>query len=280
MSKIFVSIDFEGLPYIVSREHLAPRRSLFQEARDIVTKFAAFTAEKLLEIGYKEVIVADSHALMINIDPKLLPRGVRLVRGYPRRFSMVAHSKGSRFAVFLGYHGRAGTSSVFSHTYSGSTFYRVLLNGEEASEYLLNAFLLGEWMVPVGVVAGSAELLDDVRKYTPWAELVKIKKSIGYYSAISESLEELLEQLGRALDKAHTKSERGELRPLGIDKPIEVKIEFMNPAYAEAMELVPGVSRIGGREVISSVDSMEQAYKLVELAAIIGSGIRSMTEIR
>ncbi len=280
MSKIFVSIDFEGLPYIVSREHLAPRRSLFQEARDIVTKFAAFTAEKLLEIGYKEVIVADSHALMINIDPKLLPRGVRLVRGYPRRFSMVAHSKGSRFAVFLGYHGRAGTSSVFSHTYSGSTFYRVLLNGEEASEYLLNAFLLGEWMVPVGVVAGSAELLDDVRKYTPWAELVSLKKSIGYYSAISESLEELLEQLGRALDKAHTKSERGELRPLGIDKPIEVKIEFMNPAYAEAMELVPGVSRIGGREVISSVDSMEQAYKLVELAAIIGSGIRSMTEIR
>ncbi len=280
MHRVFVSVDFEGLPYIVSREHLAPRRSLFQEAREIVTRFVAFTAEKLLEIGYKEVIVADSHALMINIDPKLLPRGVKLVRGYPRRFSMVASSKGSRFAVFLGYHARAGASSVFSHTYSGSTFYRVSLNGEEASEYLLNAYLLGEWMVPVGVVAGSVELLDDVRKYTPWAEIVKLKESIGYYSAISASIEELLEELGKALDRAHSKSERGELKPLGIDKPIEVRIEFMNPAYAEAMELVPGVNRVSGREVVISVESMEQAYKIVELAALVGSGVRSAVEVR
>ncbi|MET1128180.1 MAG: M55 family metallopeptidase [Thermoproteota archaeon] len=279
MAKVFVSVDLEGMPFVVSREQLSTSGRLFNEAREISTRIVAAFASKLVELGY-EVVVADSHGQMVTLDPLRLPRGVRVVRGYPRPTSMVSHAKGSEFAAFLGYHARAGESSVFSHTYSGLSFYRVVVNGVEASEFYLNSLLLGEWGVPIGLVAGSAELLRDVEYHAPWAVRVPLKESAGYYSAVSPSLAELEEAVAKGAEEAARRARSGALRPLEPRRPVTVAIEFASPAYAEVFSAVPGAELVDGRTVKLTVDTMEAAYRLLELAAVASAGVRLLTQPR
>jgi D-amino peptidase len=47
--KAFISLDLEGLPYVVSREHLYVRGALYQEAREIATELVKTVAETLWE---------------------------------------------------------------------------------------------------------------------------------------------------------------------------------------------------------------------------------------
>jgi D-amino peptidase len=133
--RAFISLDLEGLPYIVSREHLFVKGALYSEARKIATEIVKVTAETLHhELGFEEVIIADSHGPMVNILPEDTPDYIELVRGFPRPLSMVAFAKGSDAAIFLGYHAKAGTDrATFDHTYSGASIDSLEINGVEVS---------------------------------------------------------------------------------------------------------------------------------------------------
>ncbi|WP_048055205.1 M55 family metallopeptidase [Pyrococcus sp. NA2] len=275
--KAFISIDLEGMPYIVSREHLFVKGALYNEARKIATRIVKVAAEELHNLGFEEIVVADSHGPMVNVIPEELPEFVSLVRGFPRPLSMVAFGEETDLAMFLGYHAKAGTGyATFDHTYSGATIDRVVVNGIEVSEFLLNAMLLGEWGVPVGLLAGDEALREDT-KYTPWIEFVPFKKASGRYSAISPSMKRIEEELREGIRKAVDKLKRGSLKPLTVEKPVTVEVRFLNSAYAEIAELLPFVERTGGKEVRFRVDSMEDAYKTFEVLVFAAAGVSYIT---
>ncbi len=271
MPKVFVSVDFEGLPFVSSYSHLSPGRPGYQDARRVASRLVDVVARELLDLGY-DVVVADSHGYMSNVDWLELPRGVKLVYGYPRPHSMVYGGEGARFAVFLGYHGGAGSPSTLSHTYSMRAIYRIVIGGVEASEYLLNAYALGEMGVPVGLVAGSAELRSEVEKHTPWAVFVELKKSASYAAAVSPSPEEVYEELRRAVREAHRRAVEGELKPLKPRSTV-FEVEFTQPIYADVASLAPGVERLDGRRIRFDLGSVVKGVDLLELivAACIGA---------
>lgn len=82
--KAHVSVDLEGMPYIVSRGHLNLKAPLYDEARKIATKITLITAEELHKNGFGEVIIADSHGPMVNLLVDDLPDYVEIIRGFPR----------------------------------------------------------------------------------------------------------------------------------------------------------------------------------------------------
>jgi len=45
--RAFISLDLEGLPHVVSREHLYVKGSLYAEARNIATEVIKVVAETL-----------------------------------------------------------------------------------------------------------------------------------------------------------------------------------------------------------------------------------------
>ncbi|CAB49502.1 M55 family metallopeptidase [Pyrococcus abyssi] len=275
--RAFISIDLEGLPYIVSREHLFVKGALYNEARKIATKIVKVTAEELHRLGFEEVIVADSHGPMVNVIPEEIPDFVSLVRGFPRPLSMVAFGKDTNLAIFLGYHAKAGTGyATFDHTYSGATIDKVIINGTEVSEFLMNAMLLGEWGVPVGLLGGDEALREDM-KLTPWIEFVPFKRASGRYSAISPSMKRIEEELREGVKRAVYKLNRGELKPLEIKKPVEVKVRFLNSAYAEVAELLPFVERVNGKEIKYTANSVEEAYKVFEVLVFAAAGVSYIT---
>lgn len=185
--KAFISIDLEGMPYVVIPGHLNLKGTLYKEARRIASKVTLIVAEELKQSGFDEILIADSHGPMVNLIVDDLPENVNIIRGFPRPMNMVAGVGECEVALFLGYHSKFGTSrSVFGHTYSGSTIRQVKVNGIALSEYLLNFFMAGDFSVPTILVAGDAQLLkDDAEEYTPWVEIVTLKHSLSRGAAKS-----------------------------------------------------------------------------------------------
>jgi D-amino peptidase len=278
--KAFISVDLEGMPYIVIPGHLNLKGSLYDEARRIATKITLIAAEELNKNGFDNIVIADSHGPMVNLLVEDLPEYVEIVRGFPRPLSMVSGIEGCKTAMFLGYHAKFGTAkSTFDHTYSSASINLVEVNGVAASEFLLNAYVAGELGVPVALVAGEAQLLeDDVRRYAPWAETVALKTSLSRLSAKSASMVSIEKELREAVRRAVATQKKGKLELLVAKKPVKMGIPFLASQYADAAELLPSIRRIDGLRVEYTAKGMAEAYKTLELLVLASSGLQALME--
>lgn len=276
--KIYVSIDIEGLPGVVSTTMVAPGRSQFNRGSIIMTRIAKSLAEYLFENGFERVVIADSHGLMTNIDYLEMPRGVTLIQGYPRPYSMVLGVDDSFDAVmFIGYHAGAGTMHGFlDHTYSGRVFHEIIVNGIRASEYLINALVVGEKNVPVILVAGDEHLREQVVNHTPWAVFIDLKKGISRYAAEYDSFEEVLDKLRKGVQIAVNRLKRGEARPLQLDKPYNVVVRVHDPLIADVLEMVEGLKRIDAYSYEFKADTALKLLGKIEEIALIGYGVEAL----
>ena len=272
--RAFISVDLEGMPFVVIPGHLNLKGSLYKEARKIATKVTLVVAEELSKNGFNEIVVADSHGPMVNLLVDDLPEYVELVRGYPRPVSMVSGVVGCDVACFLGYHAKGGTrKSIMAHTYSGGNIQKIHVNGVEASEFLLNAYVAGELDVPVILVAGAAKLIeDDIKQHASWIETVALKHSLSSVAASSPSLARIERELRESTKKATTNFKQNRTPPLKAKKPVSVGITFKSNFQADAAELLPHVKRTSGLEVEYQTETMVDAYKILELLVLAATG--------
>jgi D-amino peptidase len=278
--KAFVSVDLEGMPYIVIPGHTSLKGALYGEARSVATKITLRVAEELNKNGFEKVVVADSHGPMVNLLIDNLPEYVEIIRGFPRPLSMVAGVESCDAALFLGYHAKFGTArSTFDHTYSGASINRVEVNGIAASEFLLNSYVAGEFKVPVVLVAGEAQLLeDDVKRYAPWAETVSLKHSLSRLSAKSASMLVIEKELQASVRKAVFSFRKKKTKPLLAKKPVKMSVTFQSSSFADVAALLPSVTRVDGLKVEYVAGSMVDAYKTFELLVFAASGVSALIE--
>ena len=278
--KAFVSVDLEGMPFVVTPGHLNLKGVLYEEARKISTKVTLIVAGELKENGFDEVVIADSHGPMVNLFIDELPEYVEIVRGYPRPICMLTGIEGCDVAIFLGYHAKFGTArSTFDHTYSGRTVNELKVNGIAVSEFLLNAYTAGELNIPVILVAGEKQLLkDDVKKYTPWAETIALKDSFSRVSAKSYSMIKIEKELEQSVKRAIVNFRRNKTKPLTAQKPVKISIAFMASHFADVAELSPIINRIDGLHVEYTAVDMIEAYKLFEQLILAASGVSALLE--
>ncbi len=273
--KAFVSVDMEGMPYVVIPGHLSLKGTLYSEARQIATKVALIVTEELHSNGVDEIVIADSHGPMVNLLTDNLPDYVELVRGYPRPTSMLSGIEGCDAALFLGYHGKAGTmKSSFDHTYSGLSIGRLEINRIEASEFLLNAYSAGDLRVPVIFLAGDYQLIeDDVKKYAPWVETVALKRSLNRGAARSFGMGRIERELRAGVKKAMTNLREQRAKPLIAERPVKIKVTFQSTYFADAAELLPIVKRTDGLNVEFTASNITEGYKVFEFLCLASMGV-------
>jgi D-amino peptidase len=276
--KAFISVDLEGMPYVVIPGHLSLKGSLYGEARKIATKVTLIVAEELNKNGFDEIVIADSHGPMVNLLVDDLPAYVEIIRGFPRPVSMISGVEGCDVALFLGYHAKFGTAkSTFDHTYSGGTINKVEVNGVAASEFLMNAYAAGDSNVPVILVAGEAQLLkDDVKQYAPWAETVALKRSLSRVSAKSFSMIKIERELKEAVKRAAANFKQNKVKPLIAKRPVKMGVTFIASHFADVAELLPVINRIDGLNVEYTASNMIEAYKVFELLVLAASGVSAL----
>jgi D-amino peptidase len=278
--KAFISVDLEGMPYVVIPGHLNLKGAQYEEVRKIATKITLIVTDQLHKNGFDNIIIADSHGPMVNLLVEDLPECVEIVRGSLRPTSMVAGVAECDAALFLGYHAKAATeNSTFDHTYHGGAVHKILVNGVESSEFLLNAYVAGELNVPVILVAGDRQLLeDDVKTHAPWSETVALKQSFSRLSAKSPSLVKIEKELRDAVNRAHSNFSEKTVQPLITKKPVEVKLTLRDTHQADAIALLPCVKRIDAINIEYTASTMIEAYNTFQALMYISSAASGMIQ--
>ena len=278
--KAFISVDLEGMPYVVIPGQLNLKGSLYEEARKIATKITLIVTEELHKNGFDKILIADSHGPMVNLLIDDLPESVEIIRGSLRPTSMVAEAKGCDVAIFLGYHAKAGTIySTFDHTYSGGSVQKLVLNEIEVSEYLLNSYTLGEIGIPPVLVAGEMQLIEhDVKRYSPWVETVPLKESLSRLSAKSYSIKLIEKELRAATNKAIINFNENLVETLVLEKPITVSLTLKETHQADAVALLPFIDRKSAQTVEYVANDMQEAYKTFQALMFISSASSSMLQ--
>jgi D-amino peptidase len=162
---------------------------------------------------------------------------------------------------FVGYHAGAGHAcGVLSHTYKSQCYLEVKLNGVRVGESGLNAALAGYFGVPIAFLSGDDAACHEARNLLGALTTVAVKKAVSRYSAICLPQAEALEALRHGAAEAIQKRDYWNI--FNPPKPSTISISFMDPAMADAAELLPEVKRIDDRTIDFSHEDYSVLFRL------------------
>jgi D-amino peptidase len=181
MKKLYISADIEGVCGIADWKETEIGEAQGAYFREEMTKEVRAACEAACEAGVEEIFVKDAHGSGRSIDPSALPENVRLMRAWTRDpYSMMAGLDASFGGVmFIGYHSGAGSDgNPLAHTMD-STNVHILINGELASEFLINAYTAASFGVPILLLSGDRQLCEGVRRFDPSIRTVAVSEGLG-----------------------------------------------------------------------------------------------------
>jgi D-amino peptidase len=216
--------------------------------------------EGAFEAGASEVVVNDSHDDMRNISIESLdPRAV-MISGGGKRMSMMEGLDNSFDAMFLiGYHARMGTdNAVLNHTWTGFV-QELSINHQQFGETELNAGLAGYYKVPVALLTGDSEVIEQAGWVVSNGEKVIVKYGVGRYAGKCIHPDVAREKIRTAAASAVLKIDQ--LHPFVVEPPVEVKLTFDRTAQADLASIMPGVVKTGPMSVVYSAGDYHTAYR-------------------
>jgi D-amino peptidase len=266
IKKVFITVDMEGITGVVDWDHVNPEKPEYENYRKLMVGDVNATVEGALESGAEEITVSDSHGRMSNIHPWELKEAAKLVRGSWKPNGMMAGINEDYDAVFhVGYHAMNGAeNAILCHTMTLGVE-SVHVNGVETGEFGLNAALAGWFRVPSIFVSGDSATAAEAKSFIPNIHEAIVKKGVGRFSAEclppSKSTVLIKNNVIKALKNTDS------MKPLKFEKPIEMRLRFVNPAGADAASLLPYAQRTDGKTLRFSFDDYPSAYNGL-LAAI------------
>ena len=84
----------------------------------------------------------------------------------------------------IGYHSRPGEKGILSHTIRGSRVVQhFYINDKASSEFEINAGIAGYYNVPIGLIAGDSDIVNDAKNLIPNIIRAPVKETINKFSA-------------------------------------------------------------------------------------------------
>lgn len=243
---VFIAADIEGTTGYVDWPEKPPEEEWFKKQ---MTAEVNAAIEGALAGGADDVIVSDIHWKKQNIIPDKLLGRASLIRGSKRRLMWMDMVDRSNLVFLVGFHAGFGSAgAVLPHTVD-TRITGLKINGLKANEGLISALTAGYFGVPVGMASGDKAFINEVLTFLPDIETVVVKEGIGNCAALNSHPALTIENIKKAAKKATQRGLKGEFKPLISNEPVEIIMEVCWPAYAEALSLIPGVQKLGGREV-------------------------------
>jgi D-amino peptidase len=261
--KVWISVDMEGIGGV---GHDAPATlgdAAYPASVALMVGEANAAIEGAFAGGATEVLVNDSHGSMYNLPAEALDPRAILISGQ-KPWSMVTGAgpdAGVAVALCVGYHARAGHPiGTIAHTYSyGPTLTR--LDGRLAGEAAINAAVLGQWGVPIGMISGDDVVARETAEWFPDAEAVVVKHAVGRRAAAFLHPSVARERVRVGAQRAVERAGRGELAPLLVAAPVRIEVDYSTPGQADYAALPPTAERVGDRGVRIEAPDAETAYR-------------------
>lgn len=264
VTRLYISADLEGICGVVSPHHCLPEpdRAAYDQAVRQMHREVEAVVEAAREAGVSDILVNDAHCTMLNLDPALLPAGVSLVSGKPKRCAMTAGLDASfDAAIFIGYHAKAGAyRGVLSHTFHSKLF-DVSINGVSYGEGGINALHAAlEYGVPLILASGDRAFIEEIHALLPDLPTVETKVGLSQTAAQCHSWETV-----RAAYMAQTRQALSRCQDrLVLPGPYELRITFLTPLSADAADLIPGLERIDGRTLVYHAERFHAVYRMLQ----------------
>ncbi|MFL5680558.1 MAG: M55 family metallopeptidase [Chloroflexota bacterium] len=264
--RVYLSVDMEGIGGISHHAPTGRGDDGYPAAVQLMVGEANAAIDGAFAGGATEVVVNDSHGYMFNLVPADLdPRAV-VIQGQ-KPWSMVEGARpagGAKpfdVALFVGYHARAGhPTGTIAHTYSGAPTLTTL-DGRPVGESGINASVLGQWGIPVGLVTGDDALAAEIETWLPWAERVVVKTGISRAAAASVHPSAARHLVRAGAERAVRRAANGELQLLRVKPPVTIEVEYVDAGTADHAAVVPGAERYGDRGVRFTAPDAETAYR-------------------
>ncbi|MBE0461660.1 MAG: M55 family metallopeptidase [Candidatus Aminicenantes bacterium] len=255
--KVFISVDMEGICGVIHWEEVSRNGKDYDLFRKLMTLETNAAIEGALEAGATEILVRDSHGSGRNILPELLHPAAQLIRDWSGGPLSMMEGIDSSYhaAIFIGYHAQANTpNAVLDHTMTG-TIYDVTLNGKKMPETGINAFIAGNFNVPVILVAGDKAICSQAQELLGQVETVAVKEGIGNAAKMlhpEKALALIKEKTTAALKRIK------DFKPFKLTPPYTIEVTFKDEERAENASWIPGAKRTGPTSVsFTSSDFME-----------------------
>jgi D-amino peptidase len=270
--KIFISVDLEGISGLVSWDQMTGNSPEYAKAVDLMLKEVNAAVEGAIKGGANEVVVNDSHGYMKNLPAEGLHPNASLVSGDLKPLSMVQGVEGSDLVFFIGYHAGVGTKAgICDHTYSSKSVFQLKFNGQAFSETAINAAVCGHYGVPVGLVTGDLETVNQAKALLPDALTVITKTGISRFAAYLRHPQEVRTEIASKAQMAVKEAQR--FQPFRIQTPVVMEITFVHSAKADLVELVPGTERVDSRTIQFKGENVLEVYRALQVFLILAQSI-------
>jgi len=269
--KVLISADMEGVTGVTSPDDCHPGDPRWEYCRQFLTSDVNAAVAGFAAGGATEIVVNEAHADQRNLLLDRLDERATLLIGNHKPLGMMEGIQREPDAVaFVGYHTAAGEAGVLAHTYMPNTLTRVRVNGESASEGLMNALLAREYGVPVVLVTGDDLTCVDASRYAPNASTAAVKTCIDRYSAIC-----LTPSVSAGLIETAARESLGSIaavdRPTG---PFTYQLEFDAAQLAPLATHIPGVTQLDDLTIEFTLDTMYEAIRCFRaVTRLVSSGV-------
>jgi D-amino peptidase len=242
-TRVFISVDMEGIAGVVTSEQLGPTGFEYQRFREFMTAEALAAIEGAKAAGATEIVVADSHGNMQNLLVERLPADVVIVRGPVRPLGMLQGIDSTfHAAVFIGYHSATtNLTGVRAHTFASARYTSVELNGSPMSESSFNAVLAGHYGVPVVAISGDESAVGELVALVPNVATAVVKQSLGFHSAATRTPAAAQAMIREAVRTGVAR--RTEIRPYRLQAPYRLDLGFKSYRASEVIAYLPIVQR-------------------------------------
>ena len=173
--------------------------------------------------GATQFIVNEGHGgtLFRNVLVEKLDPEAILIRGYPKPIVMSTGINPMVDAMMIvGAHANAGSPGIISHNFAFDSF---TVNGHVLNEAGIAAFIGGEMGVPMALAAGDDALTSETGEMLGPIELVTVKTAVSRSAAITLPPATVHRMLRNAATRAVRRVRSGEIKPLRIAAPYEVR---------------------------------------------------------
>lgn len=261
--KVLIACDMEGISGVTCWDHVDSKHPEYTRFRRIMTGDVNAAIEGAFNGGANEVVVTDGHADGRNLLLEELEPRAKLNAGSPSPFSMVQGiNSGVDAALFVGYHARVGTqNAILDHTWSSTRVHNLWLNDRLCGEFGLNSAVCGAFDVPVLMVSGDQSLCAEARDWSPDITTAQVKTAVGRTAATCLPLPVSQGIIRQAAELAVTHFKAGKApRPIKVETPVRITVEFTTSLMADFAALLPGSIRLDGRRVEYNAMNMPEAF--------------------
>jgi D-amino peptidase len=247
--KVFISADIEGITGMVHWDEATRTKPDYPPFVDEMMNEVRAACEGANQAGAKEIWVKDAHGGGRNLIFSNLPDNVTIIRSFSGHPYCMMQEIDNSFdaALMIGYHSFGSSDeNPLSHTMDDFMSY-IKINGEYASEFMINSYTAALVNVPVVFVSGDTGLCEHVNKINPNIKTAGLKKGIGN-SVVSIHPKMAFDRIKQGVEDS-LKGRFDNCR-IQLPKRFEVEVSYQNHAKAYKASFYPGVKKISSTNLL------------------------------